>query len=56
MKTWPTAVISERTTFTVDAGSGSYRIDTHGTTNHPTLTLERRIYIYNNIKCFRAPI
>ena len=41
MKTWYSSVVTDKTSLTVDANSGSYRIDTHGTDDHPTLTLER---------------
>lgn len=41
MTTWNTQVITEKTSLSLDAASGSYRFDTHGTTDHPTLTFER---------------
>ena len=41
MKTWYSSVVTDKTGLIVDAGSGAYRVDTHGADNHPTLTLER---------------
>ena len=41
MKTWYTPVISDKKTLSVDGSSGSYRVDTYGDDNHPTLTFER---------------
>ena len=38
---WPTAVVSDIEAFTVTVDNNNYRIDSHGTTDNPTLTLER---------------
>lgn len=48
MKTWYSSVVSDKSTLTFSASGLAYRIDTHGTDNHPTLTLERGLtYTFN---------